>query len=58
MLDVNLSPLLGKKKDAKFGRCHSQEIDICAKYVMLYTPLFSRTSLDSYPLLSDESDWK
>ena len=36
MLDVNLSPLLGKEKDVKFGRCHSQEIDICAKYVVLY----------------------
>ena len=30
-LEVNLSPLLGKKKDLKFGRCHSQEIDICAR---------------------------
>ena len=30
-LEVNLFPLLGKRKNFKFGRCHSQEIDICAK---------------------------
>ena len=30
-LEVNLLPLLGKRKSLKFGRCHSQEIDICAR---------------------------
>ena len=30
-LEVKLSPLLGKKKSLKFGRCLSQEINVCAK---------------------------
>ena len=29
-LDVKLSPLLGKKEKLAFGRCLSQEINICA----------------------------
>ena len=30
-LEVNLSPLLRNGQKLKFGRCHSQEIDICAR---------------------------
>ena len=30
-LEVKLSPLLGKRESLQFGRCHSQEIDICAR---------------------------